>query len=244
MRDSYRDGAYYNDLVEVRQELAEKDLDPKHIEYMSGFEEICKCVLPSNSAQMLLGAVLASYSRGDSRVKIREKFAAYCKVLLMSEACFVDFGERDSANDINLIDASVAFPTIAFASAFLDSKEQIGKLAQCIPPGYDTLVDRVMAQYQPGRPVHDKLRKKSVHGPLLKLLDAPPDKQPALIHKYLDNWETYLQRDNRWPSHHRPTFDGYWCYEAAAIVCAFDIDDSEFIDHQYYPTDLMNWRNA
>ncbi len=244
MRDSYCDDEYYANLISELRSSSEKNLNPSQIERMSSLRKINVCVLPSRSARTLLSIVLAAYSKGETRLQLQQQFDTYCKVLLESEACFQDFGSRSSANDVNLVADSVSFPTIAFASAFLDSKEQIGKLAQCIPPGYDTLVDRVMAQYQPGRPVHDKLRKKSVHGPLLKLLDAPPGKQQALIHKYLDNWETYLERDNRWPSHHRPTFDGYWCYEAAAIVCAFDIDDSEFIDHRYYPTDLMNWRKA
>lgn len=242
MRDSYRDEEYYAGLIAECKGLAQKNLDPTYIEHMSGFEEICKCVMPSTSACMLLAMVRAGYAKGENRSQIEMKYGEFFETFMYSEQCFEEFGSRDSANDVNLVAASVAFPSIAFAEVLLKDEEAIGRVAASIPHSYDTLVDRVMAQYQPDRPIHDKLRKKSVHGPLLKLLDAPPEKQPGLLHKYLNNWETYLERDNRWPSHQRPTFDGYWCYEAAAIVCAFDIDDSEFIDHTYYPTDLMRWR--
>jgi hypothetical protein len=40
----------------------------------------------------------------------------------------------------------------------------------------------------------------------------------------------------------RPDYDGYyWCYEAAAVAMAFNIDDASFIDHEYYPSELMSW---
>lgn len=36
-------------------------------------------------------------------------------------------------------------------------------------------------------------------------------------------------------------YQGYWCWEAAAVVVMMDIDDSTFRDHPHYPKDLVDW---
>jgi hypothetical protein len=35
-------------------------------------------------------------------------------------------------------------------------------------------------------------------------------------------------------------FVGYWCFESAAVVKAFGIDDKEIREQQYYPKDLLH----
>ncbi|WP_315981373.1 PoNe immunity protein domain-containing protein [Aliamphritea spongicola] len=40
-------------------------------------------------------------------------------------------------------------------------------------------------------------------------------------------------------SHLRDNWPGYWCYPLATLVALLNVDDSSFIDHEYYPTDLM-----
>ncbi|WP_428680745.1 PoNe immunity protein domain-containing protein [Photobacterium sanguinicancri] len=34
-----------------------------------------------------------------------------------------------------------------------------------------------------------------------------------------------------------------WCWESALIVKLYDIDDSSFIDNEYYPKDLVHWKS-
>jgi len=69
--------------------------------------------------------------------------------------------------------------------------------------------------------------------------------QAKKLKTYLDQWPKKLgirAPNGARPLHETPTYDGYWCYEAAAVVIVADIDDESFRDHEFYPTELMSWR--
>ncbi|SIS40734.1 protein of unknown function [Neptunomonas antarctica] len=90
-----------------------------------------------------------------------------------------------------------------------------------------------------------KLYHNSLYKKLYSVFDAPPEKRPKIITGFLDNWEKFLLKEDipmmNSDDHDRPGcgWTGYWCYPAAALVAALNIDDSTFIDHEFYPTDLM-----
>jgi hypothetical protein len=47
-----------------------------------------------------------------------------------------------------------------------------------------------------------------------------------------------------WSSSHKSSnliYQGYWCYEAAAITCILDLDDSSYRDWKYYPKDIVDF---
>jgi hypothetical protein len=54
-------------------------------------------------------------------------------------------------------------------------------------------------------------------------------------HKYLN---FYNSHKNEWHS-----YSGYWSFEAAALVKIMDLDDSSFINNQYFPKDLVHFNN-
>ncbi len=56
-------------------------------------------------------------------------------------------------------------------------------------------------------------------------------------HWYKQHKETGL-KDNHKSKH--DIYYGYWSFEAAAIVKILGLDDSSFIDNQYYPKDLVH----
>ncbi|MCG9758955.1 DUF1911 domain-containing protein [Pseudoalteromonas sp. Isolate6] len=59
---------------------------------------------------------------------------------------------------------------------------------------------------------------------------------------YLDAW--YVLEGS--PDYHLMATDayiGYWCWEIALVVTVFNIDDSSFINHPYYPKDLVHWQD-
>ncbi len=63
---------------------------------------------------------------------------------------------------------------------------------------------------------------------------------------YLDTW--YLNNKNTyWYESHKSkakTYFGYWCLEAAALTYLLDLDDSEYLDNQYYPKDLVKYARS
>lgn len=60
---------------------------------------------------------------------------------------------------------------------------------------------------------------------------------------YLKKW--YSNNENvYWYDAHKSKakiYFGYWCLESAALTCILDLDDSEYLDNQYYPKDLVKY---
>lgn len=60
---------------------------------------------------------------------------------------------------------------------------------------------------------------------------------------YLEKW--YSNNKNvYWYEAHKSKakiYFGYWCLEAAALTYLLDLDDSEYLDNQYYPKDLVKY---
>ncbi|KAG0929670.1 hypothetical protein G6F31_017268 [Rhizopus arrhizus] len=70
---------------------------------------------------------------------------------------------------------------------------------------------------------------------------ASPSGRPGLVKEFLDGWYAG-SRNVYWHGNHRDDdsgYMGYWAFEAALVVMLFDIDDSSFRDHEYYPADLV-----
>jgi len=108
--------------------------------------------------------------------------------------------------------------------------------------GLDALFDTVAVKMgRSERVVAPSLLFKKRFGKLYKVIEAEDDKRPALMLAYLDAWYKLIGS----PDYHlmdTDAYDGYWCWEAALIVKLYGIDDSAFIDHQYYPKDLVHWQ--
>ncbi|MCV6631682.1 MAG: PoNi-like cognate immunity protein [Flavobacteriaceae bacterium] len=80
---------------------------------------------------------------------------------------------------------------------------------------------------------YDKLRKAT----------DTEDKVEAskLVKQFLEK-DFYHKHMNLYNSHKSKAniYCGYWSFEAAAVVKIMDLDDSSFIDNQYYPKDLVH----
>ncbi|MBQ4818857.1 PoNe immunity protein domain-containing protein [Aquimarina sp. MMG016] len=81
--------------------------------------------------------------------------------------------------------------------------------------------------------VYDKLRRATEQN----------DKEEAakLVKEFLEK-DFYHKHSGFYNSHKSKanTYYGYWSFEAAAIVKIMGLDDSSFIDQQYYPKDLVH----
>lgn len=70
------------------------------------------------------------------------------------------------------------------------------------------------------------------------------DKLKALerLKKYLKEWYKSLEtktHESKWNIH-----TGYWCWEAGALVKILDLDDSSLKEQQYYPYDMVHWKDG
>jgi hypothetical protein len=72
---------------------------------------------------------------------------------------------------------------------------------------------------------------------------AKTDKEKALssLKKYLTQWYKSIEiktHKSKWNIH-----TGYWCWEAGALVKILGLDDSSLKDQQYYPYDMVHFKN-
>jgi hypothetical protein len=117
--------------------------------------------------------------------------------------------------------------------------------------GKDILLDRVILSRQPSRIVGNTLLHDKPYARLLKAIDAPKERQATLLREFVDYWYPELKRRGKqqpwWyeygdPEKHpldKGCYFGRWCIEAVAAAEAFLLDDSECLDHPYYPGDLL-----
>ncbi|QBG34928.1 PoNe immunity protein domain-containing protein [Litorilituus sediminis] len=109
--------------------------------------------------------------------------------------------------------------------------------------GQDGLLDNIAVKMgDTDRDIAENLLFKKRFDKLYKVVEAEPDKRPALVKAYLDAWyKLYGSLDTHLLDN--DAYDGYWCWEAALVVKLYNIDDSSFIDHEYYPKDLVHWQD-
>ena len=205
------------------------------------------CTNESRLARSTINNIRIRYLRGDSDLNIAPYYEKFLEILYKSEKCFQEEGERYSPNDIDLTSVRFVSSTIVYGKCLGFSHSDLTKMAECIPSGIEQLVDRLLSHYQPEREISEVLKEKGKYKQLIEIMNSD-DKafQAKKLKNYLDQWPKKLgirAPDGIRPLHETPTYDGYWCYEAAAVVIVCGIDDESFRDHEFYPADLMSWRN-
>ena len=108
---------------------------------------------------------------------------------------------------------------------------------------HDGLLERLVAPWAPGRPIPDTATRHLPYRKLFKVFDATPDKRPALMATYLDEWYHASRREPYIDQHGEGdiSFYGYWSWEAAATTIVLGIDDSSYRDMAFYPKDLADY---
>ena len=108
--------------------------------------------------------------------------------------------------------------------------------------GLDVLFDSIALKMgDTERAVSNDLLFKKRFKKLHDVIAADIEQQPSLMKAYLDAWYKLIDS----PDYHLMDTDayiGYWSWEAALVVKLYNIDDSSFIDHPYYPKDLVHFK--
>ena len=190
------------------------------------------------------------YSRGDDLAAIRADLPDMLETYLKAdEACMVAWGTHLWKPDV-LHEEELILLGFCYCLG-VDDEALLQRFLSCfVPEGKSTLADRLVAVRQPGRKIGDpkKWNLAQTYRFLNDAIDAPPEQQAKLIKKYLKRYEYNLKgpkRDQVLQNLKKSeTYVGDWAYDVAAVVCAFGIDDSGFIDHPHYPRDLVHYRDG
>lgn len=108
---------------------------------------------------------------------------------------------------------------------------------------HDGLLERLVAPWAPGRPQPATTTRNLPYRRLLKVFEASPDRRPALMVTYLQQWYEASRREPYFDQHGEGDiiFYGYWSWEAAAATVVLGIDDASYRDMAFYPKDLVDY---
>jgi hypothetical protein len=203
---------------------------------------------------------LTQYSRGDAIRELYNPFPNVLEAWELSNRAAEAICQREGISSCrdwdfklsNLEHYNWCFWLVGLAMVFEIPDDQWDRLVALIGgEGEDTLLDRVMATRQKGRPIGGKLLHKKPYARLLTAVDSAPEEQAGLLRDFVNHWYVELKRPAGktiwWYDYGNPevnplekgSYFGRWCVEGVAAVKAFGLDDSLCLRHEHYPGDLL-----
>jgi hypothetical protein len=193
--------------------------------------------------------IILRYSRGDAIIEMRpaveqiiEMLQLYRRTLASVE---LEKDVRQMNERLDLYRLQQAFALLAFLVSLRSSTEDIQHALTLIGhAGEDTLLDRVARHFgDTKRPVSEHSKFPKMYDALATVIDAPSEKQPELLKKYVAGWYKSM-KPATWYDNHKAAvgaYYGYWCFEAALVAMLWNIDDSALAQHENYPYDLVRY---
>jgi hypothetical protein len=221
---------------------------PRLEQFFSEYEQYLQDL---NSYQFHLEKLIACYSRGDSPVDLQREFAFVVQkvvendreILAKPGGCHVLAHQGRFGGFLR--DALVL---VTFGLCLRGPREAIGAILSCCDRG-DPLLETVAEAAAPGlqEPCGPPQFANIYDGLYATLAAAGPERE-RLVGDYLTVWYSVKMEGFPFKDTHKidgcTAYVGYWCFEAAGIVSALNIDDKTFADHPHYPRDLVAFYRA
>lgn len=157
-----------------------------------------------------------------------------------------------------------AYSMVSWFVCFGADEKKLGRIAPyLVRAGEDRLVDTILQRYQPDRQIATEDKCGRTFKLLQSVLDVDESKAIKNLEKYLASWgklmgtlkglESIGLTGTRGAKSNESlianldtikniSYRGFWAWEVALVVRCFDIDDSSFRDHEFYPKDLAHYQ--
>lgn len=196
--------------------------------------------------------MVARYSRGDSLGELREEFPELVrKIVLTDKVSHQQFPNEDPlfVHRGRLLERfRDALVVLSLGLCLHVSKDHIATvLSYC--ERSDPLLETIAGAAAPDLQMPmDKPAFYTTFDGLYDALSADIPERARCVRDYLEVWyriklEGFSMKDKHLP-HRRSDYLGYWCFEAAGVVAALNINDKTFADHPHYPRDLVAFYRA
>ncbi|MCG7540362.1 DUF1911 domain-containing protein [Pseudoalteromonas sp. CO348] len=247
LRDTIKDKNYFDDRVAFKRECIEEDIEDLKNDGSLSLNSKMQIAfgLVSDSTYLLH----QKYSRGDNLAEFkpllldtltyRQWQKDYADALPEHEQVM-----RIDSEELHEDDMRRTIIWLSFAYCLNMGRDYyLQALTLIANQGQDALLDKLAVELgDTNREVATDTLFKKRFGKLYNVVEGSPEQRPSLVKAYLDAW--YKAEGN--PDYHlmdNDAYIGYWCWGAALVVKLFNIDDSSFIDHPYYPKDLVHWQD-
>jgi hypothetical protein len=110
--------------------------------------------------------------------------------------------------------------------------------------GEDLLIETLLATKLNNRIIPERIIYPKSFELLCRATQTSGGQQTALVKEYLSNWYKNMKDFINYDAHKAKGeggFEGYWSFEAAAVVALYNIDDSSFRDMDFYPKDMADF---
>jgi hypothetical protein len=205
----------------------------------------------SSTLNMFPRYVVHMYGRGDSLDDIRAEVLGLSGSLIEAIAYLREHAEppiRDqyplNGNEREYVGFAALALLLVNDPAYLNTFR-----ALVYPSGdqraywFDALIKSFIADYPLAKKYKTNKYAAPWSEPLLRALAEPPERRAGALAAHMKNWGR-IMRPWGWKPvlDTAPGKDKLFCdfaFEVALAVCAYDIDDSSFNTHPYYPRDLV-----
>jgi hypothetical protein len=195
--------------------------------------------------------VLHRYGRGDRLDEIQSTVRSHTS-LLIDDAEFLRTNAEEGLNQVYPIDGTWR-RNISFAGLALllveapEYPELLHEIVDVDLKRRAYLTDVLFKAFIPNYPLAKKYKIDKYSAvwmdPIQRALALPAGERSQALVMHMKNW-CRIMRPWGWKPNLKPVYggDNLFCdfaFEVALAVCAYDIDDSAFNDHPYYPRDLV-----
>ncbi|MBB1282704.1 PoNe immunity protein domain-containing protein [Pseudoalteromonas sp. SR41-1] len=246
LRDKLKSKAYFDEQVEFSLETIEDYLND--VKHNNEFSAEVKMKLSFGLVDYVVRLLHERYSRGDNLTELKPHLLEALEYRQWQKNYADSLPANEQKDRIGWEEIRTDYlenwlDWLAFAYCLdMGDRYYAQALKLIANQGLDVLFDSIALKMgDVKRPISDKLLFKKRFTKLYDVIIAEPDQQSSLMKAYLDAWYELIDS----PDYHLMDTDayiGYWSWEAALVVKLYNIDDSSFIDHPYYPKDLVHFK--
>lgn len=201
--------------------------------------------------RMYLESVWLSYSLGADPEELRTFVEPAVHWYIENERQF--YRNRVDAGDSNVLWTEAPIRLIDTAQLLgvvvvLGTAEQRARIGEVIGlRGPETALEFLAGLHGDSlEGVEVTLSSPRPYGRLMKVVEAAPELRPKLMAEFVKHWYAECRKAYWWGQHlggpkrgEPMMYDGYWCFEAAAVTQLLGIDDTLYRDNEYYPRDAF-----
>ena len=246
-RDSRRDMAYFDKYVDILQNTVhEKKGTIKSLPRLEG-----QAGRVSDLFTYSMQICIMKYGRGDNLVSIKDSVWQALEMREKMVDTLRDIAEEKPNiakmyTDLDLYNYADGLTLLCFVIAVGGTPDDVKRTLKAFDyAGQDILLDKIavlLGDTAREQNMATKLVFSKMYKPLLSVMDAPEDKRPALMKKFVEGWYASM-KPAAWHNNDKGgegAYYGYWCFEAALVAKLLNIDDSSFRDNVYYPADMLH----
>jgi len=246
LRDKLRDKAYFDDAVDFSMETIEEYIDDLKTDENLSIDSRMR--FAHGLVDYVVSLMHERYSRGDSILEIKTHLEdvleyRHWQKKYADELPAKEQKDRIQWEELHEDDVRRTIIWLAFAYCLDMGQDYYQQVFELIEnQGVDGILDNVaVTMGDANREIAQSSPFIKRFGKLYDVIQASPAERPQKVQAYLNAW--YKAEGS--PDYHLMDTDayiGYWCWGAALVTKLYDIDDSSYIDHEYYPKDLVHWK--